>query len=554
MYEGNRNDVYWNLQGTRKQAGNYSNRYDGKVFNSGFNEWNGNGMLGLSKKWGYAQINFSSFNQEVGIIEGERDSLGRFVEHEIINDSTEVENVIPDSELEGFQIHTPKQKINHHKVSLNGKIFKNNSFFQYTFGFQQNHRREFEQHLHNGVVEEEASIDQLLNTINYDLNFHKHLKEWETTFGLNGYWQKGMNLGEEFIIPEYQLNDFGLYGITQRTIEKFHISGGLRYNYRNLKSEELYLNDFGVSDAMDTTAEQKFTSFERNFSSLAYSVGFSYKITKEIITKLNLSGGFRSPNLSELGSNGAHHGTFRYEIGNADLKPETSFQTDFSFNAETQHISLEISAFNNVIQDFIFSRKLSGIDGNDSLIIHEGEVNRVFRFVQQDAQLFGGEFSLDIHPHPFDWLHIENSFSFVEGRLKNGTDSTKYLPFIPAPRLQSELRAHFHERKGRFSNFFFSVNMNYHFQKENIYRAYNTETNTPSYVLFNAGTGFDFHDKKQKTIFTFVISAQNITDKAYQNHLSRLKYLSENELTGRQGVFNMGRNFMFKLIIPMDIK
>jgi iron complex outermembrane receptor protein len=96
--------------------------------------------------------------------------------------------------------------------------------------------------------------------------------------------------------------------------------------------------------------------------------------------------------------------------------------------------------------------------------------------------------------------------------------------------------------------------MNFYFQKENIYGAYHTETITPSYLLFNAGTGFDFLDKKQKTIFTFVLSAQNLTDVAYQNHLSRLKYLSENELTGRQGVFNMGRNFMIKMIIPVNIR
>lgn len=31
-------------------------------------------------------------------------------------------------------------------------------------------------------------------------------------------------------------------------------------------------------------------------------------------------------------------------------------------------------------------------------------------------------------------------------------------------------------------------------------------------------------------------------DKAYQNHLNRLKYAPENLLTGRTGVFNMGRN------------
>jgi iron complex outermembrane receptor protein len=53
-------------------------------------------------------------------------------------------------------------------------------------------------------------------------------------------------------------------------------------------------------------------------------------------------------------------------------------------------------------------------------------------------------------------------------------------------------------------------------------------------------------------MFTILFSVQNIGDVAYQNHLSRLKYAAVNNVTGRQGVFNMGRNFSFKLNIPMD--
>ena len=42
-----------------------------------------------------------------------------------------------------------------------------------------------------------------------------------------------------------------------------------------------------------------------------------------------------------------------------------------------------------------------------------------------------------------------------------------------------------------------------------------------------------------------------MTDVAYQNHLSRLKYADENPLTGRSGVFDMGRNLTFKLTVPI---
>jgi iron complex outermembrane receptor protein len=40
---------------------------------------------------------------------------------------------------------------------------------------------------------------------------------------------------------------------------------------------------------------------------------------------------------------------------------------------------------------------------------------------------------------------------------------------------------------------------------------------------------------------------------AYQNHLSRLKYTADNLVTGRPGVFGVGRNFSVKLNVPFDL-
>ena len=47
------------------------------------------------------------------------------------------------------------------------------------------------------------------------------------------------------------------------------------------------------------------------------------------------------------------------------------------------------------------------------------------------------------------------------------------------------------------------------------------------------------------------IVVDNLTDVCYQDHLSRLKYAAFNAVTGRQGVFNMGRNVVFKLALPI---
>ncbi len=45
--------------------------------------------------------------------------------------------------------------------------------------------------------------------------------------------------------------------------------------------------------------------------------------------KLNGAKSFRMPGASELGSNGIHHGSFRYELGDTTLTSEYAYQLDF---------------------------------------------------------------------------------------------------------------------------------------------------------------------------------------------------------------------------------
>ena len=87
-------------------------------------------------------------------------------------------------------------------------------------------------------------------------------------------------------------------------------------------------------------------------------------------------------------------------------------------------------------------------------------------------------------------------------------------------------------------------------KQSHIYSADGTETPTPSYALLNLSAGTDIQIKGKK-VAEFYVTANNLFNKAYQNHLSRLKYADVNTVTGRRGVYNMGRNITFKLVIPV---
>ena len=72
----------------------------------------------------------------------------------------------------------------------------------------------------------------------------------------------------------------------------------------------------------------------------------------------------------------------------------------------------------------------------------DGSVDELyaFAFKQSNAHLYGAELNVDIHPHPLDWLHIENSISLIKAQFDQPIDGSKNLPGIPSARWLTELR------------------------------------------------------------------------------------------------------------------
>ena len=88
------------------------------------------------------------------------------------------------------------------------------------------------------------------------------------------------------------------------------------------------------------------------------SLGLSYQLDKQSTLKLNLSRGFRAPNICRtFSSNGIHEGTFRYEIGDINLKSEISHQIDTAYFLNSDHISFEFTPFVNFISNYIYTEK-----------------------------------------------------------------------------------------------------------------------------------------------------------------------------------------------------
>lgn len=550
---GNIKGYSWNVYATGKQAHDYKNRYDGYVFNSRFNNMDYGGTMGLNRKWGYSKLSFTSFGQDLGIAEGDRDSAtGKFLKV-VNNEGLEEVFIVEDADGKSYKKQIPAQRIEHKKLAWNNSIYlKNSGRIGITLGYQQSSRREFE----NVLATEESGLWFLLQTYTYDVKyFFPVWNGWQATAGVNGMQQHNSNRGIEFLVPDYKLSDAGLYVIAKKDWDKWSVSGGLRFNYRAITASALYLDSTHTkTEALVPGGYEQFGGFTKEYSNAVWSIGTSYSVNKRTIFKLNIASGYRAPNIAELSANGVHEGTIRYEYGNTALKPENSLQADLGLSWNSEHLLVNASVFYNYITSFIYLQKLVDANGNDSVpAAHNEEGYTAFMYRQTNAGLYGGEAYVDFHPHPFDWLHLENTFSYVKGMAFNATDSARNLPNIPAARWLIEVRAQKNNLTKWMRNVYAKVGLETNFAQNSIFSAYSTETTTPGYSLLNAGIGVDFTNRKHKTLFTLNIAGQNLTDKTYQNHLSRLKYAPTNNLTGRNGIYGMGRNISIVVNIPLEL-
>ena len=485
---------------------------------------------------GHSHLTLDYYHLTPGIVEGERDEKTGELE-------------VPDGyDVKSYGKPMPYQQIHHYKAVLDNSWFLGDGNLKLLLGYQQNRRQEFEEEENP----KECGLDFMLHTVNYDLHYlSPEMNGWKFSTGINGMWQQSINKGSEFLIPAYHLFDYGVFATVSKEIGKLNLSGGIRYDHRHLHSEALREeesseNNGGLAGPDSDHDAFRFQAFKRSFEGVTGSIGLAYEILPDFNIKLNVARGFRTPNISELASNGVHEGTQRYELGNTSLKPENSWQFDLGLDYSSPIISAELSLFANRINHYIYSEKLAD-ENNQPVLIDD---TPAYQFTSGDARILGGEASIDIHP--VERLHFGNTFSYVNSVQLHQPAESKYLPFTPAPRWVSDVRYEFVCDGKTFDHLFVKLQMDCNLRQNHYFAANETETATPSYTLLNiyAGTDVKLHGKRLLSLY---LSGKNLTNRAYQNHLSRLKYLDVNQVTGRRGVYNMGRNFSIKVVVPIEL-
>jgi iron complex outermembrane recepter protein len=459
------------------------------VPNSRFNEWSVKANAGFTAKSGTFKLYYDYSQQKLGLVEDE--ALIRITERGRAN--------------EIFY-----QQLNTHLISSQNKIYLNRIRLEVNSAYQSTDL------VHFGDPDI-FEIQMRLGTLTYETRLHLPSDEnSEYIIGFQGFNQTNTNLNdrETILLPDANTNNYSAFGMIQHSLfTKLKLQAGVRYDYKTISTLAVGLPENGGYRS----------PLEKNYGSFSGSLGTTYNLSKILLFRANFAAAYRTPNLAELTSNGPHE--TRYEIGDPNLVPENSLEGDINIHFHKSNYSFDIASFYNSIQHYIFISPTGDttVDGMS-----------IYRYMQNDAVLFGGEAGLHIHPEPLEWLHFETTFASVIGKQKGGD----YLPFIPAHKLRFELRAE-KEKLAFIHKAFLSILSSTAFDQNN---AAPDETITSGYTLLDLSLGGQIKISNQ--LISIGISVNNLLDQKYINHLSTLKEVN---------LYDPGRNLTLYLKVPFGL-
>lgn len=465
----------------------------GELSNSGANELEGGVSVGYRGSIGYIDAGFETFDREIKMHDAD-------------------------------PLATGNQKLNTKQFELSGNFQLSRKYhFETILSYQIHNRKEYQKTSDKEI--DNPNLYWKLNNFQGDIRLHNDLiKNLSGTVGISITNMVNQSLGIEKLIPNFNSTSFGIYGFEKYNMNKFTFSAGLRYDIKRVNIESTIMEK-------DSTGNVSKQINPRNidFNSISGSFGLVYRPNDMIDIFSNVGRGWRAPSEFELYVDGVHEGTNRVERGiitqnpNASPVPEASLNIDLGIRARLKNINVEVSVFNNVVNDFIYPSPTNIVDPVSGLPIFN---------IKQDRCTFRGiEYSFQYQPISFLLLSLNGDFVITNNSANNSS-----LPFTPPMKNILELKLQ-KQQIGILYNPYFKFSARIVSGQNNVDPL---EVTTEGYTLFNAGIGTDFIFTK--TVASVDLSIDNIADTKYVDHLSRFKNFA----------MNPGRSFNLRITVPFQ--
>ncbi|MEO8665193.1 MAG: TonB-dependent receptor [Ignavibacteria bacterium] len=468
----------------------------GKLFNSGDEEFQAGVTMGLKGKFGNLSASYENFTRKLQL-----------------HDDPEEDPTA-----------TPNQKILTNHFELKTNIRFNKQFqLEPIVSYEQQSRKEFESI--QALEEDKQALNLNLKVFQGDLRLHHNISgNIAGTFGGSVIINSNRSLAEEKLIPNYNGNSFGIYLLEKYEKKYFTVSGGIRFDSKNLNIKETVFEMDENGDPLKVIDPRIL-----NFNSVTGSLGMVYKPDTDIDVYANIGRGWRPPSEFELFVDGVHEGTNRFDKGlitldsNYKANPEESFNIDVGTRIRGKFFNGEFSFFRNLVNHFIYPSPTGDVDSSSGL--------QIFDIKQDQSSFIGFEYNMQFQPA--SWMLLTVKGDYVNTKNKETNDP---LPFTPPSKNLLELKIQ-KESIGKFYNAYLILGSKI---VSAAIRVDPLEAVTDGYTLFNAGFGFDYIISRSVASVDFSIS--NLTDKKYVDHLSRYRYYA----------MNPGRSYNLNITVPFQ--
>jgi iron complex outermembrane receptor protein len=464
----------------------------GVVVNTGAQELSGDGTIGVKKGWGAVSVDYGHFTKRVELQEAADGSDTEF------------------------------QKLDHDKASVKATILTGLFRYEINTGFDRANRREY------SGSDTVSAANPVVNWIqnNYFLDFKAHhapLGPLEGTIGLTGWVRDQTSAGPQPLIPSFGENTIGEYVYEELAAGPVTFSAGLRADQTTFNIQQM------STDLLGTNVVPKQSL---NYGAVTGAVGGIWHIAEPVSLAVNAGRGYRNPIPFELFAYGVHEGTGRFEVGNPNLKAETSLNTDAALRYVSDRGHAELMVYHNVINDFIYSAPASAAVTAAVPAGDNPDNDPVFQQTQGRAVIEGGSLSGDAAAT--ENLLVNAGLDLTRGR---NTSLNQPLPIIPADRMR--FGAELHDKSlGPVVSPYLGANVKY------VLQATRTAQDFPSnpvnsYALMGLTLGGAFNAGGSR--LTVDAGVDNLLNHGYQDVLNVYRAF---------GIEMPGRNYFVKVGIP----
>ena len=298
------------------------------------------------------------------------------------------------------------------------------------------------------------------------------------SWGFSGFRRDFESIGAEALAPPTVQKNFAVFALEEIAFERVRFQLGGRVEH----------NGYDPDGAL-----------ERSFTGFSGAAGVRVGLWKEGAFVANYTHSYRAPALEELYNNGPHVGNLTFEIGNPRLRRERNDGIDLSLRHESKRLRGVANIYYYNIKDFVFLAPTGDI--NENLI--------EAAYDQADSRFTGTELNLEFAAHENLWVNL--GYDYVNAQLK---ETQTPLPRIPPMRARVGL-------DWRYKSFDVKPEATFVKDQERIFP---TETRTAGYALFDLSGSYTIATPHYAQVFS--VSAFNLGDRLYRNHLSFIKDLA----------------------------